>query len=212
MEKRQIRNPEKTKARILKAATAEFAMKGLGGARVDLIAARAGVQKRMMYHYFGNKEELFRIVIEQAYANFRSAEDALEIDRLDPVSGLRKLVDFTWHYFVAHPEFITLVNSENLHKARHLKASRRLRPINRNFVGRMADLLKRGEEAGVFRAGLDAVQVLITLASVAYYYLNNRFTGEIVYGRKLMTPAARKKRLDFNTETMMRLVCIEGEA
>ena len=92
-----------------------------------------------------------------------------------------------------------------------MKISRRLRALNRSFVERMADLLKRGETAGVFRSGLDAVQVLITLASVAYYYLNNRFTGEIVYGRKLMTPAARKKRLAFNTETMLRLVCREGE-
>lgn len=212
MPMKQTRNPEKTKIRILKAATEEFALKGLGGARVDVISSRARVQKRMMYHYFGNKEELFRIVIEQAYADFRLAEEALEIDKIAPISGMKKLVAFTWHYFVAHPEFITLVNSENLHKARHLKASRRLRAINKSFVDRMATLLERGEKSGVFRAGLDPVQVLITLASVSYYYLNNRFTGEIVYGRKLLTPIARKKRLAFNTDTILRLVCIEGGA
>jgi AcrR family transcriptional regulator len=210
MANKQIRNPEQTKTRILKAATVEFALKGLGGARVDVISSRAHVQKRMMYHYFGNKEELFRIVIEKAYADFRLAEAGLEIDKIDPITGMEKLVAFSWHYFVAHPEFITLVNSENLHKARHLKASRRLRAINKSFVERMAHLLKRGERAGVFRIGLDPVQVLITLASVSYYYLNNRFTGEIVYGRKLMTAAAQKKRLAFNTDTILRLVCIEG--
>jgi len=210
MANKQIRNPEQTKARILKAATEEFALKGLGGARVDVISSRARVQKRMMYHYFGNKEELFRIVIEKAYADFRLAEAGLEIDKVDPITGMEKLVAFSWHYFVAHPEFITLVNSENLHKARHLKASRRLRAINKSFVERMSQLLKRGEESGIFRVGLDPVQVLITLASVSYYYLNNRFTGEIVYGRKLMTPTAQKKRLAFNTDTILRLVCTQG--
>ena len=210
MAAKQSRNPEQTKARILRAATAEFALKGLGGARVDVIAARAGVQKRMMYHYFGNKDQLFGVVLEESYATFRAAEAGLEIEKLEPVRALKKLVAFSWNYFIAHPEFIRLVNSENMYKARHLKASRRLREINRSFVDRMAALLKRGEKAGAFRSGLDAVQVLITMASVGYYYLTNQFTGEIVYGRKLMTKAAQKQRLAFNTTTILRLVCVEG--
>ncbi|MDE2385618.1 MAG: TetR family transcriptional regulator [Alphaproteobacteria bacterium] len=208
--KPQTRNPEQTKARILKAARDEFALKGLGGARVDVISRRAGIQKRMMYHYFGNKEALFQIVIEHEYTRFREAEAALEIERQDPVEALKKLVAFTWDYYIAHPEFITLVNSENLHKARHLKASSVLRPVNETFVDRMRALLKRGEASGQFRKGVDAVQLLITLSGVNYHYLTNQFTGEIVYGRKLMTKAARDERLAFNIETILRLVCKEG--
>ncbi|MGH8764840.1 MAG: TetR/AcrR family transcriptional regulator, partial [Burkholderiales bacterium] len=99
----------------MRAATAEFARYGLGGARVDRIAARAGANKRMLYYYFGNKDELFLAVLEASYAQIRSAEQTLELDHLEPRAALERLVAFTWDYFLAHPEFLTLLNSENLH-------------------------------------------------------------------------------------------------
>ncbi len=204
---KQIRDPEKTQARILAAAKVEFAQKGLGGARVDVIAARAKVQKRMMYHYFGNKEALFAKVIETVYAEFRDAEAALEIEKQEPIAALQKLVAFTWNYYLENPELITLVNSENLHRAKHIKNSKALLKLNRTFVDRMKVLLDRGVDVGAFRKGLDAVQVLITLSGGGFHYLTNQFTGEIVYGRKLMTAEAKAARLKFNTETMLRLVC-----
>jgi AcrR family transcriptional regulator len=204
---KQIRDPEKTKQRILAAAKMEFALKGLGGARVDVIATRAKVQKRMMYHYFGNKEALFAKVIEVAYAAFRDAEAALEIEKQEPVVAMTNLVAFTWNYYLANPELITLVNSENLHKGKHIKNSKALQKLNRSFVDRMRTLLDRGATSGAFRSGLDAVQVLITLSGGGFHYLTNQFTGEVVYGRKLMTQEAQAERLKFNTETMLRLVC-----
>ncbi len=204
---KQIRDPEQTKLRILAAAKVEFAQKGLGGARVDVIATRAKVQKRMMYHYFGNKEALFARVIEVAYASFRDAEAALEIEKQEPVVALEKLVAFTWNYYLENPELITLVNSENLHKAKHIKNSKALQKLNRSFVDRMRALLDRGATAGIFRKDLDPVQVLITLSGGGFHYLTNHHTGEIVYGRKLMTPEAKAARLHFNTETILRLVC-----
>ncbi|MEO6608944.1 MAG: TetR/AcrR family transcriptional regulator [Aestuariivirga sp.] len=207
LQKKQVRDPEKTKLRILAAAKAEFARIGLGGARVDVIAARAKVQKRMMYHYFGNKEALFSYVVEAVYADFRAAEAALEIEKLEPVEALKTLVTFTWNYYLANPELITLVNSENLHKARHIEKSKRLAELNNVFVGRMRALLDRGAAQGVFRDGLDEVQVLISLSGGGFHYLTNQYTGEIVYGRKLMTKAARDARLAFNIDTMLRLVC-----
>jgi hypothetical protein len=117
------------------------------------------------------------------------------------------LVTFNWSYFLANPEFITLVNSENLHKARHIKTSKRMQEMSRPFVGRMATLLQRGVDAGLFRKDLDAVQVTITIASVAYYYLTNRFTGSIVFERDMMTDAALKARLDFNISSILHIVC-----
>ncbi len=201
------RDPEATRRRILGAAKAEFARKGLGGARVDDIAARARINMRMLYHYFGKKEELFRITLEDAYAGIREAEARLEIEHDEPLTALKRLVRFTWDYYLANPEFITLVNSENLHKARHIKASERIREISRPFVGRMKALLDRGRATGLFRAGLDPVQVNITIAAIGYYYLTNRFTGSIIFERDLMGGLALAERLEFNTSTILRLVC-----
>lgn len=204
---KKFRDPEETQRRIMAAAKVEFAKYGLGGARVDVIAARAKANKRMMYHYFGNKEKLFQLVLENAYAAFREAEAALALDAEEPIAALRKLVMFNWNYFLANPEFITLVNSENLHKARHIKNSKRMTEMSRPFVGRMAALLIRGINAGLFRKDLDEVQVTITIASVAYYYLTNRFTAAIVFERDMMTAEALQARLAFNTESILRIVC-----
>jgi AcrR family transcriptional regulator len=205
--KKKPRNPDDTKRRILAAAKAEFAKKGLGGARVDDIAARAKANKRMMYHYFGNKDDLFAHVVEDAYGEFREREAALELDSLDPVAAIRALIAFIWKYFLDNPEFITLVNSENLHKARHIKKSQRMQEMSRSFVGRMQNLLERGARAGMFRNGLDPVQVNISIAAVGYYYLTNRFTGSIVFERDLMAAEALAARLKFNTQTILRMIC-----
>jgi AcrR family transcriptional regulator len=201
------RDPEATRTRILAAAKLEFARNGLGGARVDVIAERAQANKRMLYHYFGNKEALFRITLEDAYGDIRAAEAKLELERDEPIPALKRLVGFTWQYYLDNPEFITLVNSENLHKARHIKGSERMRDLSRPFVNRMRTLLERGAALGLFREDLDAVQVNITIAAIGYYYLTNRFTGSIVFERDLMTDRALAERLEFNTKTILRLVC-----
>jgi AcrR family transcriptional regulator len=205
--KKKPRNPDETKRRILAAAKVEFARKGLGGARVDDIAARAKANKRMMYHYFGNKDDLFRQVVEYAYGEFRECEAALDLDSLEPVAAIKTLIAFIWKYFLDNPEFITLVNSENLHKARHIKKSERMQEMSRSFVGRMQHLLERGVKAKVFRKGLDPVQVNISIAAVGYYYLTNHHTGSIVFERDLMSQEALAARLDFNTRTILRMIC-----
>ena len=160
------RDPDATRARILAAAKAEFARRGLGGARVDDIAAKAKINKRMLYHYFGNKEELFRQVVEDAYGEFRDREAALELDSLEPVAAVKTLIAFIWKYFLANPEFITLVNSENLHRARHLKTSEVIRSSSGKFVQMVKAILDRGVAKGVFRKGVDPVQLNITIAAI----------------------------------------------
>ena len=206
---KKIRDADATQARILAAAKKEFAKNGLGGARVDEIADRAKANKRMIYHYFGNKEDLFRTVLEDAYTDIRTAEQALELEHLPAREALKKLISFTWDYYLKNPEFLTLVNSENLHKARHLKNSGKIEVLFRRFVDMVDSLLKRGVEEGVFRSGIDPVQLNITIAALGYYYLTNRFTGSIIYERDLMAKEALEERLAFNIETIMRLVCVE---
>lgn len=206
--KPRTRDAEATQARILAAAKREFARNGLGGARVDEIAEKAKANKRMIYHYFGSKEDLFQTVLEQAYLDIRTAEQKLELDDLEPKEALERLVRFTWGYYIKNPEFITLVNSENLHRAKHLKKSELIRNASRRFVDMVSGILKRGEAAGVFRPGIDPVQLNITIAAIGYYYLTNRFTGTIVFERDLMSKEALEERLRFNIDTIMRLVCL----
>lgn len=204
--RKRKRNADATRTRILAAAKKEFARLGLGGARVDEIADRARTNKRMIYHYFGGKEELFRTVVELAYLDIRSAEQELALDHLPPRDALETLVRFTWKYYLDNPEFITLVNSENLHKARHVKGSEKIRVASRQLVGMVGKLLDRGVGDGVFRPGIDPVQLNITIAAIGYYYLTNRFTGSFLFEREFMTKEALDERLEFNIRTVLRLV------
>jgi AcrR family transcriptional regulator len=197
------RDADASRARILEAATAEFAELGLGGARVDRIADAASVNKRMLYYYFGNKEALFLAVLEHAYAGIRNAEQALNLGRLDPVAAIRRLVAFTWNYFVAHPEFVTLLNSENLHRARHIRGVARIARIQSPLIATLGDILARGERAGVFRRGVDPVQLYITIAGVGYFYFSNRFTLSTIFERDLMAPKARAERLAHMTDVIL---------
>lgn len=207
--KKRKRDAEATKARILLAAKKEFAKSGLGGARVDEIADRANANKRMIYHYFGSKEDLFRAVLEEAYLGIREAEKRLNLDDMAPREALEKLVRFTWTYYLKNPEFITLVNSENLHRAKHLKGLKTLPEATQGLVNLVSDILKRGESAGDFRPGIDATQLNITIAAIGYYYLTNRFTGSYLFDRDMMDAAALDARLDFNVDTIMRLVAAD---
>ena len=123
------------------------------------------------------------------------------------LTALKRLVTFTWDYYLANPEFITLVNSENLHKARHIGNSAAMDAMNRPFVARMQALLERGSQQGLFRPGLDPVQILIVLSGVGFHYLTNRYTGAIVYGRDLMSEQAKAARLAFNIDAVLRIIC-----
>ena len=197
------RDPAKNQERILKAATAEFARHGLGGARVDRIAERAGANKRMLYYYYGNKEALFLAVMEASYLRIRNAERSLKLGETDPAEGIRRLVEFTWAYYLKHPEFLTLLNSENLHQARHIKRSKDIPAMHSPFVATIEDLLKRGVKAGQFRRGVDAVQLYISIASLSYFYQSNRHTLSAVFARDLFAPKHRAERLKHMVELVL---------
>src|SRR6266478_2762171 len=190
----KLRDPERTRRRILDAATEEFARFGLGGARVDRIASRAGANKRMLYYYFGDKDRLFLAALEDRYAHIRSAERALELEHLEPRAALKRLVEFTWNYFLEHPEFLTLLNSENLHKGRHVRGSRRVPEMHSTLVETLCGILRRGERQGLFRAGIDPVQLYISIAGESYFYLSNRYTLAQIFKRDLMSKSALTER------------------
>jgi len=201
--RRPGRDSERTQAAILAAATSEFARHGPGGARVDRIAARAKTNKRMLYYYFGSKDALFLAVLEHTYASIRNAEKRLSLLDVPPAESIRRLIDFTWGYYLAHPEFLSLLNSENLHRARHLRRSREILAMNSPLIDTLKTVLARGRGDGIFRDGVDALQLYVSIAALSYFYLGNNHTLSTVFGRNLAAPDARQERLAHMTDVIL---------
>ena len=187
-----------TRARILDAALAEFAEKGLAGARVDEIAARAGANKRMLYAHFGSKEALWLTVLEGAYAAKRAEERALEVEALPPVAAMEKLVAFNLRYTARHPEFVALLNQENLHRAAYLASSGQVKAMYSPLLEALRAVLTRGARARVFRRGVDAMQLYISILALGHFYVANRHTLSTIFGEPLdseVALAAREKHI-----------------
>lgn len=199
----RLRDADRSQGTILAAARDEFAEFGLGGARMDRIAERAGLNKRLIYYYFEDKEALFQAVLEQAYGNIREEERKLNLLDLTPAEAVRKLVAFTWNYYLAHPEFLTLLNSANLHKARHLQESQQARALNSPLLDMLAEILERGRRDGSLRGGVDPMQLYISIAGIAYFYLSNNHTLSAIFGRDLMSAKARNERLSHMTDLIL---------
>jgi AcrR family transcriptional regulator len=202
----RLRDADRSQAAILLAARDEFANHGLAGARVDRIAERADVNKRLIYYYFGSKDDLFLAVLERTYADIREAEQRLHLDEVEPVEAIRQLISFTWHYYLEHPEFITLLNSENLHRAVHLKRSERIQEMNSPLVQLLDGILERGRRQHLFHAGIDPIQLYISIASLCYFYLSNNPTLSAIFGRDLRAPKAMAQRLSHMTELVLGYV------
>lgn len=182
------RDPDRARASILAAATAEFAALGIGGARVDAIAAQAGVNKRMLYHYFGNKDALYLAVLEEAYAAIRAAESELVLGKGSPANAMRKLVLFTWHYYREHPEFLSLLATENVNQGAALSASAKIRELNSPLIETIRSLLAQGAAEGKFRRGVDPFRLYVSISSLCFFYLANRWTLSVSFGRDLGAP------------------------
>ncbi len=182
------RNPGRTSAAILAASVREFAEKGYGGARINEIARRTGVNKRMLYHYFGGKEALYLAVLEGNYVAIRSAETRLHLADRDPVAGMQELTEFTWNYFCEHPEFLSILNTENLHRAKYLKRSARIVDLHSPLIAVISDLLQRGAANGQFRSDADPVKVYISIAALGFFYLSNRWTLSAIFRHDLADP------------------------
>jgi AcrR family transcriptional regulator len=198
-----VRDAERTREQILSAAAREFAESGLGGARVDRIAVQAGVNVRMLYYYFSSKDDLFLAVLERAYEVLREAEKGLNLDEAQPIDAVRRLIEFTWQFELSHPEFITLLNSENLHQGRHLARSASIAKLHFPLLEMIGRLLERGAKAGVFRRDVDPMRFYILIASLGYFYLSNRYTLSAIFGRNLLAPRQRAAHLAHMIEVVL---------
>ena len=197
------RDADRSQKDILDAALREFADHGLGGARMDRIAERADVNKRLIYYYFESKESLFLAVLERAYESIRGEERQLSLSQVDPIEAIRRLIAFTWNYYIEHPEFLSLLGTENLHRARHLRRSTKVRSMHSPLVHTLAEVLERGHKAGLFRAGVDPVQLYISIAGLSYFYLGNCHTLSTIFDRDLMGAKARLERLSHMNDLVL---------
>jgi len=175
---------------ILAAARGEFSAKGLKGARVNEIAARAGANKQLIYYYFGSKEALYRAALESVYAEIRAQERLLHLRDLDPADAMAALIGFSFDYLAQHPEFIGLLNHENALGAAHARGSAAIRDTNSPLIDLIARTLRRGVAAGKFRRGIDPVELYISIAGMSYFFFSNRLTLQAIFDRNLAHPKA----------------------
>ena len=192
--KPQRRDPAATRKKLLTAARREFAASGLAGARVDEIAARAGVNKQLVYHYFGDKDALYLAVLEWVYEEIRAQERKLNLEGLPPQHAIKRLIEASFDHLAAHPDFIVLLNDENRGGARHVRGSRKLEAMHSPLVSLVSTLLREGVRAGVFRRGINPVHLYISIAGLSYFYFSNTPTLSAIFGKDLSSPAARRAR------------------
>jgi AcrR family transcriptional regulator len=185
------RDADRTRAEILDVATSEFADKGYTGARVDEIAARTRTTKRMIYYYFGGKEQLFVAVLERAYSRIRSIEQELDVEHLDPADAIRQLAELTFDHHESHPDFIRLVSIENIHRAEHIATSSALSSLANPALDVLARILERGRADGSFRDDVDALDVHMMISAFCIFRTANRYTFNAIFDRDMLDPARR---------------------
>lgn len=201
-------DPDGVRADILSTATEIFATYGLSGARIDEIARRTETSKRMIYYYFGDKNGLYMSVLEAAYARVRAGEDALDLEKLDPVSALRCMVEFTFDYHRDNPHYIRLVQIENIHNAEHLARSERIAKLNLSAIDKLENICRKGTSEGVFRSDVSPVQLHWLITSSCVFNVSNRATFERLYGGELFTNKGQATLKELIVESVLGAVLI----
>ena len=190
---RRQRDPEQTRAEILRVAADEFAEHGFSGARVDRIAAQMRTTKRMIYYYFGSKEELYVAVLERAYAAIREAEQEIDVDHLDPIAAIRRLAELTFDHHEANPSFLRLVSIENIHRAEHLRHSSQIANLNVPAIDLIARILDRGYAAEAFVRRVDAIDLHMMISAFCVFRISNQHTFGVIFNRDLTSPELRDR-------------------
>jgi AcrR family transcriptional regulator len=199
-------NPERTKQNILAVATKEFARNGFSGGRIDTIAAKTRTTKRMIYYYFGSKEGLYIAVLEKVYSDIRSIESELHLEELAPEEAIHRLIQMTFDYDEAHPDFIRLVSIENIHRAEHLKKSNIIRGLNNAVVGTISAILERGRAQGVFQAEIDAIDLHMLISAFCLFRVSNRYTFGTIFRRDFSAPKVRQQHRQIVTEAVLKFL------
>lgn len=195
---------ELSKADILAVATEEFALNGLSGARVDAIADRTRTSKRMIYYYFGSKEGLYRAVLEKAYGDIRALDSEQKSSTVTPEEAIRRIIDVTFDYDETHPNFISLVTVENIHRGRNIDQLPSIKERNAAVIRTLSDLLERGVKSGKFRADVNPVDLHLLISALCVFRVSNRFTFGKIFNVDLSDPKVRKRQKKMILEAVLR--------
>ena len=197
-------DPERTRQDILNVATEEFASAGFSGARVDTIAERTRTSKRMIYYYFGSKEGLYLAALEKVYGELRAAEMSLDVTHDCPLDAMQRLIEVTFDYQEAHPEFVRLVNTENVNYGRYIEQSEAIRTLNVSIIDVLASILQQGQKQGIFRSDLDPVDVHMLISAFCFFRVSNQYTFGIVFQRDLSSPELRQRHRRMISEVILQ--------
>jgi AcrR family transcriptional regulator len=197
---------ESTRRNIIEIATDEFAEKGFSGARIDEIAARTNTSKRMIYYYFTDKEGLFVAVLEEAYRRIRAIEAKLDVDHLEPEAAMRAIVALTFDNHTANEDFVRLVMVENIHRGEHLAKSRGIQELNVSIIDTTGRIYERGVEAGIFRPGVDPIDLHMTMSALCFHMVSNRSTFSRIFKRDMASAEALARRREIVVDTVLRYI------
>ena len=209
---RKPKAPDANRTEILHAATQEFSSLGFKGASMDAIAARTHTTRALINYYFGSKEQLYIAVLEQVYGEIREAEGKLDLDHLAPEDAVRRIVEFTYHYYVEHQGFVRLVVAENQARGRHLRKSRMMRTLNRPIIERLARVIERGQAAGLFRAGVDPVEVHKAIAALGMFNVTNQYTFGSIFQREMGAKGELARRCEMVNDIILSYLTRGGRS
>ena len=197
-------NPEKTRENILQEAIVEFVQQGLSGARVDAIAERIHTSKRMIYYYFGSKEQLYVEVLEKLYGDIRNTETRMNLTALEPREAIRRLVEFTFDHHDQNVDFVRIVSIENIHNAEYVKRTETIKAMNSKILEGLGVTLRRGAEMGLFREGLEPLDVHLLINSFSFYRVSNRHTFSEIFQIDLSDEAVKQRHREMICESVLR--------
>ena len=207
---RKPKAPEANRARIVQSAIVEFAARGFEGASMDAIAARTRTTRAMINYYFGSKEKIYLAVLEHVYSEIRHAESLLDLEHLPPLEAMRQIVEFSFHYYIAHEYFVRIVLAENQAKGRHLKKSKAMRTLNRPIVSLLSRVIARGQAQGIFRAGIDPLDVHMTIAALGNFNVTHQHTFSAIFQRDMGADGDVAKRCAVITDVVLRYLLDHG--
>ena len=197
---RKPKAPEANRARIVKAAIDEFASRGFKGASMDAIAARTDTTRALINYYFGGKEKLYIAVLEHVYAGIRQAESELDLEHLAPEAAIRRIVEFTFGYYLEHEGFVRLVVAENQAKGRHLRKSKLMRSLNRTIIDTLGGVIRRGQADGSFRVDVDPTDVHMAIAALGMFNVTTQHTFAAIFQRDMGAKGDVRRRREMVTE------------
>ena len=207
---RKPKAPEANRARILQAAIDEFAARGFKCASMDAIAARTHTTRALINYYFGSKEKVCLAVLEHVYAEIRQAESRLNLDHLAPAEAIRRIVEFTYTYYLEHLGFVRLVAAENQARGRHLKKSKAMRSLNRPIIDTLARVIERGQREGGFRSDVDAVEIHKAIAALGIFNVANQYTFSAIFQRDMGAKGDDGRRRDMVTDMILNYLTRGG--